>query len=150
MSYDLIVKSPSGANTARTSTHNVTHEIRRHSSELSHCEIIEGPAMPNIVDTIVLADCFVEKEFSQGDFSAFCVTMGLKDDTGNEESAAAFLDSKWGVTLTTVKLPREKELVQIAYRGLLAFAKAHDLRICDPQAGRDIDLDNPGEVPPKW
>jgi hypothetical protein len=36
------------------------------------------------------------------------------------------------------------------YRQAIEFARRHDLELHDPQLGDEIDLDNPGDLPPVY
>jgi hypothetical protein len=53
-----------------------------------------------------------------------------------------------GRRLLVVTLPRRDQDAKIAYAALVAFARAHGIRLVDPQAGSDIDLDRPSVLPP--
>jgi hypothetical protein len=97
-----------------------------------------------------LEDALASGDFSTGEFMAFCRDHGLKPDEKDERSAAAFLDSKWGVMLVTVKMPNAVDEARSVYGTLVQFAKTHGLRLVDPQQGRDIDLGSAGELPPGW
>lgn len=151
MAYDLILRTrPAvGRLQTRTAAAFFAREVAAEAAIASRCEVTEGPAAASEIDTVTLQDA-LEEEFSEAEFHKFCAATGAGGDVNNPESAAAFLDSKWGVLLTCVKLPSAETEARAAYAGLVAFAKEHGIRLVDPQAGVDMDLDAPGELPPMW
>jgi hypothetical protein len=56
----------------------------------------------------------------------------------------------FGQALFLLKLPHDEFDVREAYNITVEFAKQHRLRVDDPQAGYEIDLERPGEFPPRW
>ncbi len=150
MAYDLILLSQQNSSLSRSQIGGVVQEIKEIPAIASFSEISSGSTHPNPIDLISLSEHLEEDEAASQSFSEFCGSNGLEENENSEASAAQYLDSIWGVNLVSIKLPVNEAHARQVYAALLQFATRRNLRIFDPQMGNDIDLLNPGELPPLW
>jgi hypothetical protein len=83
-------------------------------------------------------------------FEAFCREQQIVSDPLSEETALRFMLHQDGAHLASVILPSDDASCAAVFRALVDFARRSGLRIGDPQAGRDVDLERPGDYPPLW
>ena len=155
MSYDLFLQSPRGTFLPFGEAKRLLEDFRNETNLDGPCEITdfvtEQVAFPSDVET--LEECFRDGEFSRSEYEAFCTAHQLAQEADSQAACRAarlYLDYKWGQKLFSPSLPCEDGEVRKAYRLIINYARRHNLVVHDPQLGQDIDLDNPGEFPPRW
>jgi hypothetical protein len=99
-----------------------------------------------------LQEMIDEGEIRADDFRHFCRTHSLVDhiDPPEPNAAATFLLHFWGCPLVSLHLGADANDARATYRQAIEFARRHDLELHDPQLGDEIDLDNPGDLPPGY
>jgi hypothetical protein len=150
MSYDILLKTPRGTLLSRVERKQLRDDFDRETNLNGPCEITSLDTDPDAIDLMTLEDCISEGEFTRREFESFRETHELASNLTAEELARLFLDTLWGQSLLTLKLPRADDEVRKAYRLIVEFARRHNLVVNDPQLGRDINLEKPGEFPPMW
>lgn len=83
-------------------------------------------------------------------FEAFCRQHQLVSAPLSEEAALRFMLHEDGAHLASITLPSDEASCAAVFRVLVEFARRSGLRIRDPQASRDVDLESPGNYPPLW
>lgn len=149
MSYDLFLQSHPGPQPPAPAG-SWSQAVADHHPAIAACEITPLGGEPEDLHVDYLEGLLESGEASVGDFLGFCSTTGLEPDLRDPSSAAAFLASRDGSPLAIVHLPREETNVKMVYSALVLFALEHGIRLVDPQLGADVDLTNPGDVPPFW
>ena len=115
---------------------------------------LDGPDDADI-DSGTVADMIAEGRFTESDFNDFCESFAISprnpDGTFHDIASQAFLQRFRGVEIMSLTLPSNNAVADI-YMALVDFARKRNLRIyCPmPHCTGDIDLDNPGELPPRW
>ena len=150
MAFDLVLLSYTGSAQERSEGHVIVDALSTVEVIARSCEITPTCSPPSDLDTMSLEDAISSGDYSVTEFLDFCKDHGLNPNQQDEQSAAAFLDSKWGVNLVSCKMPSEQNEAKAVYRALVEFAKAHKLRIANTYTGRDVDLAAPGELPTGW
>ena len=91
-------------------------------------------------------------EIRADDFRHFCRTHSLVDriDPADPQAAAIFLLHFWGCPLVTLHIGVDRDEARGIYRQAIEFARRHDLELHDPQLGDEVDLDDPGDLPPSY
>lgn len=147
MSFDLMIRKnpPAPRSAALIAAAVGMVEALPHAHEMG--EIYDGETEPSDLDTMTVEEMVEDGEAP--DFAGFCSARGLKPKS--DAAAAAYLDEKWGAALVILSLKgRDRERMAQFYAGLVALAREHGWRIENPQDGEDIDLANPGLVPPGY
>lgn len=150
MSYDLILQTQPGCDIAASEFDTVLQDLRQNGKLQRLCEVAPGRPGASRADVVVLCEGLDFGDFSEADFTEFCSRRGLPADRQHEGAAAAFIRSRFGFPVATFKLPTTEEEVRVAYLEIVRFALRRRLRVTDPQEGGDIDLRDPGSLPPKW
>jgi len=114
------------------------------------CEVAPGKFENGRVDTLVLAEGLDFGDFTEQEFAQFCVSRGFAANRNDPLAATAFVRSKFGFGVCTLKLPKVEEDARAAFSAIVEIARRHGLRVVDPQKGFDIDLNRPGSLPPLW
>lgn len=83
-------------------------------------------------------------------FQKFCTLQGIEIDPLTEDKALSFMIHQYGIHLATVSLPSDAASCAAVFRAILSFARHNDIRVLDPQAGKDTNLEHPGEFPDAW
>jgi hypothetical protein len=99
-----------------------------------------------------LREMIAEGELSAEDFRHFCRTHALVDSIAppDPQAAARFLLHFWGCPLVSLQMGADVDEARAIYRQAVEFARRHDLELHDPQLGDEIDLDDPGDLPPAY
>jgi len=150
MGFDLTLLSHPGSTQVRSDGDSVVNALEAVEPIARFCEVTPMSSAPSDIDTMSLDDAISSGDFSADDFVTFCRRRGLTPNQHEPQSAAAFLDSKWGVTFVSVKMPHTESEAKAAYRALVEFARANKLRLGNTYTGRDVDLATPGELPTGW
>jgi hypothetical protein len=153
MGYGLIILSPHGGNFSEDDRRFLLDVLWRDTILDGLCELTVLNLQPQDLDCRTLQQSIECGEISPEEFAAFCLEEGFsrQTDTQKDQSIARqFLDRKYGQRLFALQLPHDECEVREAYNLIVAFAKQHRLRVDDPQAGYEIDLERPGEFPPCW
>ena len=124
--------------------------LQDHSQFIAACEVTLFDSEPDDLSVDALEDGIDSGEHTLEDFHQFCALHGLPADPSDARSAAAFLESQDGRALAVIHLPQSESEARKVYSSLVSFATAHGLRLVDAQMGADIDLSNPGDLPPLW
>jgi hypothetical protein len=151
VAYDLMVVDVPGARRERQRADRILRDLRGLAT-LSYCEMHSNYCDPGDLDCEELAELLEENEDALERFRSLCAAHALDEGTAKADPATAawFLDLDWGVTLVTAKMPIHEPEVAAAYASLLEFVRQHHLGLWDPQAGANVDLANPGRLPPMW
>lgn len=151
MAYDLLL-SPRPGHPLTTDGEAALVAAVEGDPALSGCEVSrpadKGEADPML--SLVLREAFDDGEATREEFDAFCAANGLAADPDHAASAAAFLRSKWPTPIVSVGLPDDDSAAEKAFAALVKIAKAHDVRLEDPQARRPLDLERVSLLPPLW
>jgi len=152
VAYDLMLMDAAGSVRVRERADSILRTLRAVPALDGMCELHSGFRDPDELDCESLSEFMEEDAHATERFRSFCATRGLDEAWALDDpkSAATFLDLEWGVTLATAKMPNAASEVADAYGKLVAFARHYQLRIWDPQLGGEVDLNNPGTVPPVW
>jgi hypothetical protein len=115
---------------------------------------LNGPDDADI-DADTLALLIDEGHFSESDFVAYCDSFGLPsrrpDGDFHHDAAQSFLDAKRGQEVMSLALPTDDSAV-VVYAAIVDFVRRNNFRLwCPmPDVQGDIDLDDPGRLPPHW
>jgi len=153
VSYDLIIKTPQGILLSSEQSGELFDDFCKETNLHRLCEITYLADDPDSYDASLLEECFDSGEFERSEYVEFCRQSKLSLRMGGQQehkAARMFLDSKWGQKLFSPGMPRTDNETRKAYHLIVEFARRHNLVVYDPQAGRNIDLANPGEFPPWW
>jgi hypothetical protein len=150
MSYDLMLQACPNRDITARDFDTIQQEIGLSATLQRLCEVTPGRLTASNVDVLVLGEGLDFGDFSEREFTEFCSQRGLPIDRQHPASAAAFVQSRFGLAIATFKLPRSDEEARVAYAEIVQLALRHGLRISDPQRGSDVDLQNPGLLPAKW
>ena len=152
MAYDLLLKDQGGRLRHRERAESLALALARLDTVGGLCEVHSAYSEPDDLDVEILAELLEEEAKATSHFNQFCLARGVDPEQAKATAdvAADFLDTYWGPSLASAKLPSGREDVTSAYAAIIAFAKEHGLRVCDPQSGRDVDLDRPGTLPAMW
>lgn len=153
MGYELGARTQIGVLLSSSQREELREQLSEETTLDCLCEIVEMGGGPYISELKDLEEYFDSGEFDRQEYQEFCTTNNLPYATGGHKenkSARMFIDSKWGQHVFFLKMPRSDEETREAYRMIVEFSRRHSLVVDDPQAGRDIDLENPGEFPPWW
>ncbi len=151
MSYDLAVNTPKSSSVPSVEYVRSVHNELRHSLEASGAwfELTIHEPQGGEAKWFLENDGFFDPEYKRA-FEVFCQQRQIASEPLTEETALRFIVHKDGAHLATVALPRDDRSCATVFRVMVEFAKNRELRIIDPQAGRDVDLVNPGVYPPFW
>jgi hypothetical protein len=153
MSYDLILKTPQGTLLPLSRRKQLLEDFRNETNLDGPCEITDLEMDPDKYDAETLERCLESGEVSRSEFEAFCEARNLSprsDEYESHNAARLFLDASWGQRLFSPNMPCTDDETREAYCLIVEFARRHNIVVRDPQEGKDIDLDNPGEFPPRW
>lgn len=153
MAYDLGVRTQIGVLLSSSQHEELREQLSEETTLDCLCEIVEMGGGPYISELKELEEYFASGEFERSEYQEFCASHSLPYATGGQQedkSARMFIDSKWGQHIFLLTMPRSDEETREAYRMIVEFSRRHSLVVDDPQAGRDIDLENPGEFPPNY
>jgi len=148
MSYDLMLQTV--GDIAPQSFEAIQHDLQSNATLQRLCEVTPGTLAPSAVDVVVLGEGLDLGDFTEREFSEFCSSRGLPADRQHEGAAAAFLRSRLGFSIASFGLPSSDQDARAAYAELVQIALRYGLRVTDPQKGDDVDLRNPGSLPPMW
>ena len=114
---------------------------------------LNGPDDADI-DAETIADMITEGRFTEAEFVAYCESFNVPvrhRDGGHHIASHSFLAIKLGQEIMSLSLPTDESAVDV-YRALVTFARQRNLRLwCPmPHVQGDIDLDDPGRLPPFW
>jgi hypothetical protein len=115
---------------------------------------LDGPDDADI-DAGTIADMIKEGRFTESEFIAFCDSFGVParhpDGDFHHIASQAFLSRKRGQEIMSLSLPTDHSAVNV-YAALAKFARERNFRLYCPMplVGGDIDLDDPGQLPPHW
>ncbi|MCA9179049.1 MAG: hypothetical protein KDB14_31515 [Planctomycetales bacterium] len=105
------------------------------------------------IDAEIIEDMIADGEFTLAEFERFCNSLAIPahDEAGDLAPAAAqaFMEHKFGQEVFTVRLPTTEDAASTTYLALAALAQEQQLRL-RPAMGGEIDLANPGRLPPHW
>jgi hypothetical protein len=150
MSYDLILQTHPNRDFAARDLETIQQDIGCSTTLQRLCEVIPGRLGASNIDVLVLGEGLDFGDFSERDFTDFCSRRGLPVDRQHQDSAAAFVRSQLGFAIATFKLPMTDAEARVAYAEIVQLAIRYGLRVTDPQKGDDVDLQEPGFLPPKW
>jgi hypothetical protein len=152
MGYDLILQAPRETLIPPEEKHKLIDALRLETKLDFLCELTvrRDGAYPG--DSQALSKYFEKGSLSADEYQKFCTVQNLSGHGQAEADFAArmFINYKWGQGLIVTKMPPEREDVRKAYHLIVDFARRYKLVVHDPQIGKDIDLDNPGELPPMY
>jgi len=154
MAYNLTLEAPRGILLPLDELQRIEEALREETKLDYLCELIMhfGGRQPR-GHSLALSKYFENGVLSADEYEKFCTLHNLTPDRGETEADAAarlFLSYKWGQGIITASMPRDRDGILKAYRFMIDVARRHNLVIHDPQIGKDIDLDNPGELPPMY
>jgi len=149
MSYDLFLQTYPASPVTEPQA-GWARALQAHSQLMASCEITFFDSEPDELAVDELEDLIDSGEDAIEVFEEFCESHGLPADPMDPRSAAAYLESQDGRALASIQLPQSESSVRSVYASLVLFAATNGLRLLDPQAGSDIDLANPGDLPPHW
>jgi len=141
MSYDLILQA-SALIPAEVFDRVCLHAMKLPA--LARCECYRG----KLPDALELAELIEDEEVSRDEYVGFCASQGLDKDAA--ASAQAFLIQHFGITVLSVHLPKDDELVAEALQECLYLTQANGLTLHDPQAGEDLPVGYSGKYPPLY
>ena len=151
MSYDLTIHTrKSGALPTPQYVRSVHEELRR-SLNASEAWFELALHEPRAAD----AKWFLENDGlfdpqCKRAFEAFCQDRHINSRLLTEETALQFMIHQNGAHLASVKLPSDDRSCAAAFRATVEFARRSGMRVADPQAGKDVDLERPGDYPALW
>jgi hypothetical protein len=157
MSYDLCLQAPRGTFLSRKEKDELVEKLRQETKLDEICEIIVSTPLS---DSMIcrgasrrLSKHIESGEFRRDEYEAFCASHGFHPNEGEQQADAAaymFIRFKWGQTICAPCMPKrsDRDTDLFAYRLIVEFARRHGLVLHDPQVGEDINLDDPGELPP--
>jgi len=150
MSYDLSLETYPDQDFSLGDFDVLQQDLQKNSALQRLCEITPGRLTPSPIDILTLGEGLDFGDFSERDFADFCSQRGLPADREHQAAAAAFLRSRWGFKVLTFKLPTADQSARAAYSEIVALASRYKLRLGNPQEGGEVDLQNPGSLPPAW
>lgn len=149
MSYDLILATKPGSSPPVESLNEIRENLPNSISDFTGASSFSDPDDPEGIKCFLEADGFYDPKCKQA-FLNYCDSIGTPPDPLTPELAQRFWNATEGCTIATVTLPRNKDGVVACLKFLISLAKGADIRLSDPQAGCDIDLESPPETPPQW
>jgi hypothetical protein len=150
MSYDLTIHTKKATPPTQEYARSV-HDELRHSLNASGAWFELAPHHPRAADAkwFLENDGFFDPRCKLA-FDAFCQQRQISSNPLTEEAALEFMNHQDGVHLASVTLPADDKSCAHVFRALVGFARRSGLRIADPQAGGDVDLEEPGDYPSFW
>jgi hypothetical protein len=154
MGYDLTLEAPQGILLSQEELQKVEQALRQETKLDYLCELTLhfGGRRPR-GRSQALSEYINDGVFKREEYVEFCTQQNLAPDQSEAEADAVahlFVSYKWSQDIITARMPRDREGIVKAYRLMVDFAQRHNLVIKDPQIGKYIDLDNPGDLPPMY
>lgn len=151
MSYDLIIHTQKSSAIPALEYVTAVHDELRRSLNASGAWFELRLHEPRAADAkwFLENDGFFDPQWKIA-FDAFCQQRQIKSDPLTEETALEFMIHQDGAHLASVTLPSDDKSCIAVFRAVVEFARRSSLRVCDPQAGGDVDLERPGDFPPVW
>ena len=151
MSYDLTLHTKKSSAVPTLEYVRSVHDELRRSMNASSAWFELGLHEPRAADAkwFLENDGFFDPQCKRA-FDAFCQQRQIKSDPLTEETALAFMNHQDGAHLASVTLPSDDKSCATVFRAVVEFARRSGLRVADPQAGGDVDLERPGDYPPFW
>jgi hypothetical protein len=115
---------------------------------------LDGPGNADI-DAWAIADMIAEGRFTESEFAAYCESFNVParqlDGDYHHMASHSFLGRKRGQEIMSLSLPTDDSAVEV-YAALVEFARQRNFRLWCPMplVQGDIDLDDPGRLPPFW
>jgi hypothetical protein len=151
MSYDLTIHTQKSGTSPTLEYIKSVHDELRQSLDASGAWFELVPHHPRAADAkwFLENDGFFDLRCKQA-FEAFCRQHQIESEPLREQTALEFMNHQDGAHLASVTLPADDKSCAAVFRALVEFARRRGLRVADPQAGRDVDLERPGDYPPFW
>jgi hypothetical protein len=137
---ELVLYTKAHASWTREQVSGLMVELMRAPEIIYYCEVIPGPSDVSRDDTVWLDDAFFAGQATLAEFSEFCVRQGLPADPANATSAAAFLDSRNGVQLATLRFTGKTDEARLVYAAVYSLARTYDLRLVGLQTGTALHV----------
>jgi len=130
MSYDLILKRPSGG----AANHDEVLCALMKLPALSQTEILPADPLDEDEALDFVSDFCLDG--GEKEYRSFCARRGCAED--DAEAALAFSVEQLGIDLVSVHIPAGSP-VEPVLRVLIDYARANRLVVEDPQRGVDVD-----------
>lgn len=151
MSYDVTIHTQRSSAIPDLKHVKAIHDELRRSLNASGAWFELGLHEPRAADAkwFLENDGFFDPQWKRA-FEAFCEQRQIKNDPLTKKSALEFMIHQEGAHLASVTLPSDDKSCIAVFRVVVEFARRSSLRVRDPQAGADVDLERPGDFPPFW